>query len=56
LEEEDDDDGAWFDDEDDDYSDTKQESIMSVESFKSIVKLQNEFEYFRQTIQEMKNK
>ena len=50
------DDIEWYDDEDDGYNDDKQEAEMSIESFKSNVKQQNEFEFFRSMIHHLKEK
>ena len=54
-EEEDDD---MFDDEDSDelFNDQKQEANISLETFKSEIKNQNEFEIFKQTMFAIKNK
>jgi hypothetical protein len=58
MKNEEDEEEDMFDDEDSDelFNDQKQESIISLETFKSDIKNQNEFEIFKQTMFTIKNK
>jgi hypothetical protein len=54
--EEEDDINFYEDDDDDGYNDDIQEAQISLEQFRSNIKQQNEFEFFRNTINHLKTK